>query len=107
MRRGSRMPPAPEPGFRVLRKEASYWWRTRTVPGAVLHRLMLLFIFVPLALVYYRYYIASFLVFGGIVPYGLLLEYVAERSVVRAIRKNPETLEEFADEGVVLPHGAD
>lgn len=101
------MPPAPETGFRVVRKEASYWWRTRTVPGAVLHRLMLLFIFVPLALVYYRYYVASFLVFAGIVPYGLLLEYAAEWSVSRAIRKNPETLDEFAADGVVVPDGAE
>jgi hypothetical protein len=102
------MPAASEtvPDVEVVRKEASYWWRTSDVVGAILHRLMLLFIFVPLTLVYYRYYVPSFLVFGGIVPYGLLLQYLAQRSVIRTIRKHPEALEQFEKEGVIVRWGA-
>ena len=88
--------------FHIIRKEASYWWRTNQVAGAILHRLMLLFIFVPLGLVYYRYYIASFLAFAGIVPYGFFLRYLAERSVDRIIRKHPETIDHFEQEGVIV-----
>ncbi len=88
--------------FEVVRKEASYWWGTNDVAGVILHRLMLLFIFVPLVLVYYRYYVYSFFVFAGMVPYGLFLQYLAERSIVKIIRRNPETIEHFEEEGVIV-----
>ncbi len=88
--------------FEVVRKEAWYWWRTNHVVGVILHRLMLLFIFVPLVLVYYRYYVYSFFVFAGMVPYGLFLQYLAERSIVEIIRRNPETIGRFEEEGVIV-----
>ena len=88
--------------FEVVRKEAWHWWRTNHVVGVILHRLMLLFIFVPLVLVYYRYYVYSFFVFAGMVPYGLFLQYLAERSIVEIIRRNPETIGHFEEEGVIV-----
>jgi hypothetical protein len=94
--------PDPIPPFEVIPDEAAYWWRTTQVSGAILHRLMILFILVPMVLVYYRYYVSSFLVFALIVPYGLFLRYLSELSVTRIIRKNPETLEHFEQEGVIL-----
>jgi hypothetical protein len=90
------------PPFEVNGHEASYWWRTTQVTGAILHGLMLLFIFVPMALVYYRYYVSSFLVFAGIIPFGFFLRYLAERRVARIIRKHPETLDHFEQEGVIV-----
>lgn len=92
----------PSEGFKVVRHEASYWWRTNDLAGTILHRLMLLFIFVPLTLVYYGYYVPSFLVFCGMVPYGLVLQILAERSVVGLIRKHPETVAHFEREGVIV-----
>ncbi len=88
--------------FEIVRKEAWYWWRTNHVAGVILHRLMLLFIFVPLVLLYYRYYVYSFVVFAGMVPYGLFLQYLAERSIVEIIRRNPETIGHFEEEGVIV-----
>ena len=88
--------------FEVIQDEASYWWRTNRVSGTILYRLMLLFIFVPLTLVYYRHYIPSFLVFAGIIPYGYLLRYLAKRSVTLIIQKHPEALDHFEREGVIV-----
>jgi hypothetical protein len=102
------MLPEPDPTIRaddplqISRSEASYWWRTNSVAGAILYRMMILFIFTPMALVYYRYYVLSFIVFAFIVPYGLLLQYLAERFVARIIRKHPETIEHFESEGIVV-----
>lgn len=88
--------------FEIVRKEAVYWWRTNHVAGIILHRTMLLFILVPVLLVYFGYYVYSFLVFAGMVPYGLFLQYLAERSVLGIIRRNPETIEHFEEEGVIV-----
>ena len=63
---------------------------------------MILFIAIPVAFVYYRYYVASLLVFAGIIPYGFFLRYLAERRVARMIREHPETLEHFEKEGVIV-----
>jgi hypothetical protein len=89
-------------GFEIVRREASHWWRTNNVAGAILHRLMLLFIAGPVVLVINRYYTLSFVVFAMMVPYGLLLQYLAERYVARTIREHPETIGHFEDEGVVV-----
>jgi hypothetical protein len=87
--------------FEVVANEASYWWRTNAVSGALLHRLMLLFIAVPLALVWKGYYVASFVVFGFMVPYGLFLRHLATRAVLVLIEKHPETFAEFEEAGVI------
>ena len=93
--------------FEVDANEASYWWRTNAVSGALLHRLILLFIAVPLVLLWKGYYVTSFAVFGFMVPFGLFLRYMAARAVVVLIEKHPETLAEFEEAGVVsLPDQA-
>ena len=93
--------------FEVVPDEASYWWRTNAVSGALLHRLMLLFIAVPLVLVWKGYYVTSFVVFGFMVPFGLFLRYMAARAVVVLIERNPETFAEFQEAGVIsLPDQA-
>ena len=62
---------------------------------------MLLFIAVPLALVWKGYYVASFVVFGFMVPYGLFLRHLATRAVLVLIEKHPETFAEFEEAGVI------
>lgn len=89
------------PRRNVVRSEASYWWRTNVVAGAILHRLMLLFIAVPVLLVAKGYYLASLLVFGLMVPYGLLLEHLAARAVSNFVQTHPEALVEFEETGVI------
>ena len=91
--------------FEIVRVEASHWWRTNVVAGAILHRLMLLFIAVPVVLVAKGYFVLSIFVFLGMVPYGLLLRCVAERSLASFIEAHPETLAEFEAEGIVTRPG--
>ena len=87
--------------FEVDANEASYWWRTNAVLGALLNRLMLLFIAVPLVLVWKGLYVTSFVIFSFMVPYGLFLRRMAMRTVVVLIEKHPETFAEFEAAGVV------
>ncbi len=87
--------------FEVVRSEAAYWWRTNVVAGAILHRSMLLFIAVPIALAFYEYYALSFVIFVLMVPYGFFLRNLATHAVIRFIRSHPETIEEFRSSGVI------
>ena len=89
------------PRFEVVGSEASYWWRTNVIAGAILHRLLLLFIAGPVVLVAKGYYLLSLLVFGLMVPYGLLLQHLATRSVSTFLQAHPETLAEFEESGVI------
>ncbi len=89
------------PRFEVVRSEALYWWRTNVIAGTVMHRLMLLFIAVPILLVAKGYYGLSLLIFGLMVPYGLLLQHLAARSVSTFIQTHPESLGEFEETGVI------
>ena len=95
------------PLFEVVAKEASYWWRTNVLAGTLLHRLMLLFIAIPLVLVMKGYYLTSLLVFSFMVPYGLLLKHLARRAVAGMIAKHPKTLSEFKEAGVIRRAGCD
>ena len=88
--------------FKVVANEASYWWRTSAVSGALLYRLMLLFIAVPLVLVWKGYYVMSVVIFGFMVPYGFFLRHMAIRAVVSMIEKNPETYTRFEEASVIL-----
>ena len=72
--------------------------------GAILHRSMLLFIAVPVALAFYEYYALSFVIFVLMVPYGFLLRHLATRAVVRFIRSHPETMEELRSSGVIADY---
>lgn len=81
--------------------EANYWWRKNEPAGALLNNLMFLFIVVPIGLVMKRFYVLSFFVFSFMVPYGLLLRYLAVRVVRRRLELHPEQSEEFQQEGIV------
>ena len=86
----------------IVRVEASHWWRTNVVAGAILDRLMWLFMVGAIYLVVARgYFVVSFLVLLGMIPYGFFLRYLAQRSVCRFIEQHPETIDEFEANGIV------
>jgi hypothetical protein len=87
--------------YQVSRFEASYWWRQNTPTGAVLNKLMVLFIVVPIALVFKRLYAASFFVFAFMVPYGLFLRHLAVRAVLQHLELHPESRDEFQQAGII------
>ena len=81
--------------------EANYWWRKTTPAGALLNKLMLLFICVPIALVFKSFYGLSFAVFAFMVPYGLFVRYLAVRAVRQHLEEHPEQREEFEQSGII------
>ena len=85
----------------VSAPEANYWWRKTTPAGALLNKLMLLFIFVPIALVFKSFYGLSFVVFAFMVPYGLFVRYLAVRAVRQRLEEHPEEREEFEQAGII------
>jgi hypothetical protein len=93
--------------FDIRPAEANRWWQKNTVAGVLLNRLMLLFIFVPIALVFLDFYRVSFVVFAFMVPYGLFLRHLAVRAVRHHLSLHPEAQEEFETEGIVGSHNRD
>jgi len=89
------------PDLQINPIEAGRWWQKNSVTGVLLNRLMLLFIFVPIGLVFLKHYTASFVVFAFMVPYGLLLRQLAVRAVRQFVTAHPETLPEFQEQGVI------
>ena len=87
--------------FEVSAAEANYWWRQTTPVGSLLNKLMLLFIFVPIALVLKSFYGLSFMVFAFMVPYGLFVRYLAVRAVRQYLVEHPEQREEFEQAGII------
>jgi hypothetical protein len=87
--------------FEVSAVEATHWWRENEPVGALLNKLMILFIFVPIGLVLYEFYALSFIVFAFMVPYGFLVRYLAVRAVRQYLKNHPEQFEEFRDQGIV------
>jgi hypothetical protein len=81
--------------------EAQYWWRRNEPAGALLNKLMILFIVVPIGLVMKKFYVLSFVVFSFMVPYGLFLRHLAVRAVQRSLELHPEKNEEFQQEGII------
>ena len=92
------------PEFEVRPAEANRWWQKNTVVGVLLNRLMLLFVFVPIALVFLDSYTLSFVVFAFMVPYGLFLRHLAVRAVREHLKIHPEALEEFESQGIISDH---
>jgi hypothetical protein len=82
-------------------KEASYWWRETSPAGALLNKLMLLFIFVPVVLVLKSFYALSFIVFSLMVPYGLFIRHLAVRAVKEHLLKHPEEFDQFEQSGII------
>ena len=87
--------------FDIRPAEANRWWQKNTIPGVFLNRLMLLFVLVPIGLVFWNCYKLSFVVFAFMVPYGLVLRHLAVRAVRRHLESHPEAVEEFQSEGIV------
>ena len=81
--------------------EANYWWRETTPAGALLNKLMFLFIVVPIALVLKRFYALSFVVFSLMVPYGLFVRHLAVRAVRRHLENHPGERGEFEHAGII------
>lgn len=81
--------------------EANYWWRESTPAGALLNKLMFLFIVAPIGLVLKRFYGLSFVVFALMVPYGLFLRHLAVRAVRQYLKTHPEERDEFEQAGIV------
>jgi hypothetical protein len=87
--------------FEISAIEANYWWRRTTPCGALLNKLMFLFIVVPIALVLKDFYGLSFVIFAFMVPYGLFLRHLAVRAVRRHLEEHPEHIEEFQEAGII------
>lgn len=85
----------------VVGSEASYWWRKNDPLGVLLSTSMWLFVIAPIALVLKRFYGLSFFVFSLMVPYGLLLRYLAVRAVRNHLKNHPEEREEFEQSGII------
>jgi hypothetical protein len=81
--------------------EANYWWRQTTPAGALLNKLMLLFIVVPVALVLKNFYVLSVMVFAFMIPYGLFLRRLAVRAVRQHLQNHPEEREHFEQDGII------
>jgi hypothetical protein len=87
--------------FEISPVEANYWWRRTYPAGALLNKLMFLFIVVPIALVLKNFYGLSFVVFAFMVPYGLLVRHLAVRAVRHHLTEHPEKIEEFQQAGII------
>jgi hypothetical protein len=85
----------------VSSAEANYWWRENDPAGALLNKLMLLFIAIPIALVVKHLYAFSFVVFAFIVPYGLFVRHLAVRAVEQYLQNHPEEFEKFEEAGII------
>ena len=85
----------------VSAAEANYWWRQTTPVGALLNKLMLVFIVVPIGLVLKSFYSLSFAVFVFMVPYGLFVRHLAVRAVRQHLEEHPEQREEFEHAGII------
>jgi hypothetical protein len=88
-------------GDQISSVEANHWWRNTAPAGALLNRLMLLFIVAPVVLVLKSLYTLSFLVFVLMIPYGLFVRRLAVRAVRRHLQKHPEERERFEQMGII------
>lgn len=81
--------------------EANYWWRETSPAGALLNKLMFLFIVVPITLVLKSFYGLSFAAFALMVPYGLFVRHLAVRAVRQHLENHPEERGEFEQAGII------
>ncbi len=82
--------------------EANFWWRRNDPAGALLNKLMLLFVVVPIGLVLKEFYALSFVIFAFMVPYGFFVRYLSVRAVRRYLESHPEEVVEFKEAGIIL-----
>ncbi|HEY2384067.1 MAG TPA: hypothetical protein VGK48_23075 [Terriglobia bacterium] len=81
--------------------EANYWWRKAKPEGALLNKMMFLFVVIPIALVLKSLYALSFVVFAFMVPYGLFVRHLAVRAVRQHLEEHPDQVEEFEQAGII------
>ena len=86
---------------RISPVEANHWWRQTSPTGAILNKLLVLFILVPVVLVLKNFYSLSFVVFVFMVPYGLFVRQLAVRAVRQHLEEHPEEHEEFEKAGII------
>lgn len=87
--------------FDISPAEATYWWRKNDPTGALLNTLMILFIIVPILLVWKQLFGYSAIVFAFMVPYGLFLRHLAVRAVRNHLANHPEAREALEQDGVI------
>jgi hypothetical protein len=87
--------------YEISSVEANYWWRETTPLGAVLNKLMFLFIVAPIGLVLKQFYTMSFVVFAFMVPYGLFVRQLAVSAVRQHLDSHPEELDQFERAGII------
>ena len=81
--------------------EANSWWRQTTPAGALLNKIMVVFIVIPIALVWKKFYALSFAVFALMIPYGFFVRYLAVRAVRHYLQMHPEEREHFEQLGII------
>jgi hypothetical protein len=82
--------------------EANDWWRQTSPAGALLNKMMVLFIVAPIVLVLKSFYAISFLIFALMVPYGLLVRRLAVQAVRRHLEQHPEARDDFQQSGIIV-----
>jgi len=87
--------------FQIIPLEANNWWQKNDPTGTILNRLMLVFIFLPIGLVWKQYYALSFVVFACMIPYGFLVRKLAVRAVKNHLTTNPGEVEVFQQQGII------
>src|SRR5262245_12518369 len=89
------------PEMKIRSAQANYWWQKTEPAGALLNRLMILFIFVPIGLVFTNLYLWSFVVFSLMIPYGFLVRHLAVCAVRNHLSNNPGAVPDFRDAGII------
>jgi hypothetical protein len=94
-------PDSEETYHQISALEANYWWRQTTPAGALLNKLMVLFIVAPVVLVFKNFYALSFAIFAMMVPYGLFVRRLAVRAVRQHLKDHPEDRVDFKQSGII------
>ena len=87
--------------YEISSVAANHWWRETAPLGALLNKLMFLFIAAPIGLVLKQFYTMSFVVFAFMVPYGLFVRQLAVRAVRQHLESHPEEREQFEQAGII------
>jgi predicted DNA repair protein MutK len=88
--------------YEVSAIEANYWWRQTNPAGALLNKLMFLFIVVPIALVLKNFYALSLIIFALMIPYGMFVRYLAVCAVRHHLERHPDKQTEFEQSGIIF-----
>ncbi len=98
---GQCLPDAEKTYPQISPVEANYWWRQAMPAGAVVNKLMALFIIAPVLLVFKNFYALSFAIFAMMVPYGLFVRHLAVRAVRQHLQNHPEDRDDFKQSGII------